>query len=101
MSSRAEFLAQRRSALLERSDRLRAEIGADAAALETRFAVLDRIVVVSRSGWVRTLLTGVTALLMVTRTGRLIGLASRLLFLYQLLGGGVLRRGLRLLNRQP
>jgi hypothetical protein len=96
MSSRAELLADRRRALLERSARLRADIGADAAALETRFAVLDRLVVVSRSGWARTLLTGVTALLMVTRTRRLIGLASRLLVLYPLI-----RRGMRLFNRQP
>jgi hypothetical protein len=96
MRSRAELLAERRAALLERSAGLRAEIGAAAAALATRFAVLDRIVVVSRSGWARTLLTGVTALLLVSRTRRLLGLASRLLVLYPLI-----RRVLRLFNRQP
>ena len=96
MKSRAELLAERRRSLLARSARLRADIGADAAALEARLAVLDRIVVISRSGWSKTLLTGVTALLMVTRTRRLIGLATRLVVLYPLI-----RRGLGLFSRQP
>jgi hypothetical protein len=96
MTLRAEFLAARRVALLERSARLRAEFGMDAAALETRFALVDRLAVLGRSGWVRTLLTGATALLLVTRTRRLLWLGSRLLVLYPLI-----RRGFALLNRRP
>jgi hypothetical protein len=96
MKAHADTLAERRTVLLARSARLRAEIGADAAALETRFAVVDRVFIAGRSGWVRTLLTGAVALLMVTRTRRLISLASRLLVLYPLI-----RRGLALFSRRP
>jgi len=96
MKPRAQTLAARRTTLVERSTRLRAAIGADAAALETRFAVVDRLVTAGRSGWVRSVLTGVTALLMLSRTRRLLKLASRLLVLYPLI-----RRGFRLFTRRP
>ncbi len=96
MSSRAELHAARRRSLIERSERLRRDFGADAAVLAVRFRFADQIVAAGRSGIFKVVLGGAAALLLSGRGGRLLSLASRLAMLYPLL-----RRAVRLVSSLP
>jgi hypothetical protein len=85
MAARAATLADRRLVLLARSQRLRAELGGESAALATRFQLADRLVGIARSGLVRTLLVGGGALLLFGRPRQLFRTAGKLLVLWPIL----------------
>jgi len=85
VSARAAALAERRLALLARSEQLRLELGADLGALATRLQVADRFVALARSGLVRVLVVAGAALLLFGRPRQLFRTAGRLLLLWPLL----------------
>lgn len=85
MSTRRATLARRRGLLLEKSARLRAELGEDGAALALRFRLADRLLALARSGPLRALVIGGAALAFFGRPRRLFRTASRLLLLWPML----------------
>jgi hypothetical protein len=99
MSSRAEVHAARRMRLIARSERLREEFGAGAAALAVRLRFADQIAAAGRSGIFKVLLAGAAALLLSGRAGRIIGAASRIAMLYPLLRRAV--RVFTLVSQRP
>ena len=95
--TRGRLLAMRRTQLLARSERLRRQIAGDAARIGTGLVGVDRFVAIGRrSGPLRLLLVGGTALLLAGRTRRLLGLVSWVGVLYPLA-----RRTARLLSSRP
>lgn len=85
MSARTAELARQRERLLDKSHRLRLELGAEASALAVRFGVADRIAALARSGVVRTAAIAAAALLLFGRPKAMFRIATRLLMLWPLL----------------
>ena len=84
MTRGTAVLAQRRERLVARSAELRAELEREGGELALRFAVVDRVLRVVRSGPVRGLLLGAAGLVLLWRPRRLVRLASRVLLLWPL-----------------
>jgi len=82
VNARPALLAARRELLLARSERLRLDLGDDAAALAFRFRLADRLVARARSGLARVLLVGGAALVLFGRPRRVVRLAVRLLMFW-------------------
>jgi hypothetical protein len=85
VTARAIELKLRRERLVEKSARLRFELGSEASALSARFTFADRITALARSGVVRALAIAAAALLLFGRPKALFRSATRLLVLWPLL----------------
>ena len=85
MSARAAALATRRRQLVAHSAQLRATLGVEGTALALRFGLVDRVMVLARSGVARALVVGVAALVLFGRPRLLFRTAGRLLMLWPIL----------------
>ena len=85
MSARSDALAARRQQLVAHSAQLRAALGGDATALALRFGLVDRVMVLARSGLARALVIGAAALVLFGRPRMLFRSAGRLLVLWPIL----------------
>lgn len=86
MSTRAEHLAARRERLLERSDRLRREIGENLGALRQHLHFADRVMAVGRSPWAQVLFGAGAALMILKRPRKLVRTALKFAAFYPALG---------------
>jgi len=84
MTARARALALRRERLIERGDRLRAELESEGRDLALRLRVADRVVGIVRSGPVRALAIAGAALAILWYPRRLVRIAGRALVLWPL-----------------
>lgn len=82
MTTHAEHLAARRERLLERSDRLRSDLGEAAGALTRRFQFADRLMAIGRSPWAQVLFGAGAALMLIKRPRRIVRTALKFAALY-------------------
>ena len=85
MTARTDVLAARRRQLVAHGAQLRAALGVDATALALRFGLVDRVMVLARSGVARALVIGAAALVLFGRPRMLFRTAGRLLVLWPIL----------------
>jgi len=85
VTARAALLAERRLALVARSERLRGALTSEGELLAARFTLADRLVRIARSGVLRTLFIGGAALILFGRPRQLFRTAGRLLILWPIL----------------